>query len=614
MPSIEQQPDISIDDSKSEKSDSSRFLNTISERFIFITILTFIAVAPLLFLKSVPSHADWHSHVVNSYNFKRCLLEGQWYPRWIDNEIQGYGLPKFNYYSPLLYYLFMVIDFIARNPVISFKLLHIIPFVLCSIFGYIYLRRHVSAVAAAIAVSFIVFSPPLHIFVYTCNFLTSALALPFVFIGLYGIDIFDKEKNFDFKSFLITALGYAGMVLSHLATGFMFTLLCIPYFLLNLAVYKTRKFVKCFILSILLGIGLSAFFLIPASLENNLIYSEGFSLGGWDYRRNFLFTYLDRLPNEGFYWGIFDHRYFEVSNALYGLAAFIGAVLLLSNVDSVKKHYQEYKRIYNSILMFLISFLMMTPISMFAWVGIKQMKTLQFPWRFTTFVLAFGVLVLAYTFDYIVKVSKEKISMSGFRLISFSITILFALLVYVNFINVFRWPWVATEQNVLRAAMAVLWDNTVFRPNLTHSLNWQRINTDTDFSPTIQSSNPLTDVTVMKWFSHERIFQVFSTVEHSIRLRTYYFPGWNAYIDQNPVNISMDPNDGAIVINIPPGKHEIKFRFESTPLRKTSTNISIVSFLIFIYFMFNNLIKKKKIQKIELSDDVPSAEKEMAIT
>jgi hypothetical protein len=50
---------------------------------------------------------------------------------------------------------------------------------------------------------------------------------------------------------------------------------------------------------------------------------------------------------------------------------------------------------------------------------------------------------------------------------------------------------------------------------------------------------------------------------------TFYFPGWKAYVDGNPVSIEFqDPKyRGIISYNVPVGQHSIQLKFEDTKVR-----------------------------------------------
>lgn len=592
--STEQKPINQEQDQDTPSLKGYHFLSTRTERIVFLILITLLSTAPIVFGKGIPSHADWHIHIEHAYNFKRCFWQGQFLPRWVDAQINGYGEPIFNYYAPLVYYLFIVLEIFFRDPILSIKWAFVIPMALCTLFGYMYLRRHGSAFSSTVAMAFVVFSPAIHIFIYNTNWPTSTLGLAFLFLTLYGIDRFDKEVGFDYKSMLITSIGFAGMALAHLATAFLFALIAIPYFFFNLHIHRTRKFLKYFVSSMALGGALSAFYLVPASYEKNLVHTDEILTQGplWDYSKNFLYTYLDRHRDDGYAWAIFDHRYYEVSNALFALAVLFCIIPLLLNLDKIKKYFREPFRVTVAIFMFTVCFLMMTPISMFVWLMFKQMQTIQFPWRYTTLVLPFGATIIVYAFDLIGKLAKEKVELAGYKIILFCLGVLFSMLAFVDVMNMYRWGW-KNEQDLLKAAVNVLWGNDEYRPNLTGDSNWRSKDYRRDFTPTIDSSSQLNDVTLIKWLSHERIFEIFSTEEQQIRLRTFYFPGWQVYVNGEKIQLDMDSKTGSILFHVPAGRHQIIARFELTPLRKSVAYVSLGAIILWLFLLYKVLSGKK---------------------
>ena len=574
---------------------SSGFFQTKTSRIIFITLLVLICIGPILFAPNLPTHADWHIHMERAYNFKRCFWQGQLLPRWIDAQYFGYGLPVYNYYAPFVYYVFTAIDLFFRDILVSVKWIYVLPVALLALFSYLYLRRNCSPVAICYAMPFIIFSPPVHMYIYNNNWPGSIWAIPFIFLTLLGIDSFNKDKEFDLKSFLMISIGYGLMCLIHIATAFIFTLAMVPYFFMSLSIYRTKKFVKHFILSFVLGLGLASFYLVPAALEKRLVHADEVLTRGplWDFSKNFLYTYLDRDRDEGYAWAIFDHRFYEVSNAIFALVVLICLFILVLNLDKIKSYYKETFRINIAVTMFVLTFLMVTPASIFVWVMLKPLQTIQFPWRFISLSVPFGAIVITYAFDFIIKLAKENIKISGLKFIVVSIVGLFSLLVFVDFINMFRWPWISSHA-LLKSSASVLWANEEYMPNIKDNPNWNKVDYSKDFAPSISSSNPTTDVKLIKWTSHERIFQVFSEHGHSIRLRLFYFPNWTVYIDGKPVTLASDPIIGNVIFDVPAGEHEIQVSFEPTSIRKNAAYVSLISFIILILMLFNLFSKKKK--------------------
>jgi hypothetical protein len=57
--------------------------------------------------------------------------------------------------------------------------------------------------------------------------------------------------------------------------------------------------------------------------------------------------------------------------------------------------------------------------------------------------------------------------------------------------------------------------------------------------------------------------------ETGVRARffTFYFPGWRATVDGKPTQLDISSESGLIMIDIPPGDHELVLRFGETPFR-----------------------------------------------
>jgi uncharacterized membrane protein YfhO len=93
---------------------------------------------------------------------------------------------------------------------------------------------------------------------------------------------------------------------------------------------------------------------------------------------------------------------------------------------------------------------------------------------------------------------------------------------------------------------------------------------------------------ITKWESAERIITVDAREPLAAGVRTFYFPGWKAYLDSAEITIKTDTKSGGIVIDIPKGKHTLEIKFIDTPIRNYAKLISLISLsvtglLLFIY-------------------------------
>jgi hypothetical protein len=62
-----------------------------------------------------------------------------------------------------------------------------------------------------------------------------------------------------------------------------------------------------------------------------------------------------------------------------------------------------------------------------------------------------------------------------------------------------------------------------------------------------------------------------------LRLFTFYFPGWHAYVDGREVPIDVSAPDGFITFWVPSGEHEVLVQFEDTPPRRLGYLLSGLS-------------------------------------
>ncbi|GAG52863.1 unnamed protein product, partial [marine sediment metagenome] len=80
---------------------------------------------------------------------------------------------------------------------------------------------------------------------------------------------------------------------------------------------------------------------------------------------------------------------------------------------------------------------------------------------------------------------------------------------------------------------------------------------------------------------HDR-FAISTPREFVLRLYTFHFPGWRAYVDGDEVEIEVADPEGFITLWVPEGEHEVVVRFEDTPPRTTGWIISAVGLTMLI--------------------------------
>ena len=94
-------------------------------------------------------------------------------------------------------------------------------------------------------------------------------------------------------------------------------------------------------------------------------------------------------------------------------------------------------------------------------------------------------------------------------------------------------------------------------------------------------------VEVVTWKSAERVLDVTADEPLVVRFRTFNFPGWTAWLDEQKSEIKTEAGSGAILIDVPGGRHRIRLAFRDTPVRLAGKLISLATAIVIIILSVN---------------------------
>jgi len=90
-----------------------------------------------------------------------------------------------------------------------------------------------------------------------------------------------------------------------------------------------------------------------------------------------------------------------------------------------------------------------------------------------------------------------------------------------------------------------------------------------------------------------KLFQIDAKTPITFQLNTYHFPGWQAFLDGQPLTISDNNSLKLIRVALTPGQHQLVFRFANTPVRKLGNWLTL-STLVFLISMAVVQVKKRQ--------------------
>ena len=322
-------------------------------------------------------------------------------------------------------------------------------------------------------------------------------------------------------------------------------------------------------MSIVLGIGISAFFWIPALVEKNNVLLSQIPIAD----RNLYFVNLSQfiLPRWGY--GVpIDPNGFSYQLGLAHLATFFIVTLYLFISFIKNKISKDYSFKIAALLTFIASFfafLLFKP-SEFLWGNIPLLSEINYPW-IVLGILGFLISLLAGF------LSKQ--ALGRFMMIFLAIIAVFTVL-----------PYAKPQQYINKGDGYYLTNDATTTSSNELMPLWVKEKPTKRFVEKVEIVKGAGTVNNISYNSKKITFNVLARENTKVRVNTIYYPGWKAYIDTKEAQISYENEHGVMDIPIPSGKHLVRANFTETPLRLISNTISLLSFFVLLLL----IVKRNK--------------------
>lgn len=526
-------------------------------KYLFLVLaISLLAVFNLGNYGIPPTH-DGEYNVMRSWQHYKVLSEGNLYPRWAPDFNNGFGIPIFSYIYPLPSYVSSILHVAGFNFIDSFKLEMAIFTLMGAVFFYLWARKYWGEIGGAVSAIFYTFSPYHFVDIYVRGSAGEVASLG-IFPGLLWAYLTfvetKKYRYFIFSSLLLGLLIYAHNILALIFFVF-FTIYSL--FLIPISKRKKENFVN-FILIIIIGLGLSAPFWLPALFETP--YVHGLQI--FDVGQNFPELYQLLIPSWGYGLSPTDLvNPMSVQIGIANLVAFFGSFIVL--------FFAKQKRI---ILFFIASFIviffLMTSNSAWVWHNIPLFSYFQFPWR----LLSLEILICSFLAGSIVSddIYKKKDKLK---------IVLSAILIFIS---------VGLSFSYARAAKYYPRSDSHYlsRSNFTDGTNslGNAFNTKWLNSIPKKAKNKIEitrgsgNLKIIELKSLSYIFNIESRRQSNLLINTAYFPGWSAQIDGKASTLHIQ--NGKMLLSVPSGNHNVKVYLGNTRIQEIS----------YVYFLFSVLL------------------------
>lgn len=538
------------------------------------TLFTLLLLCSLVFLQVrhfladgfYPMHDD--TQVARVVVMGRALINGQFPVRWVSDLGYGYGYPIFNFYGPLPYYVGGFFYALGFSGLVSTKLMIGLGVLLAAISAYLLGSRTMGRLGGFLLGLSYSFMPYHAVQLYVRGAIGEFWATIFYPLVILGIWLLYKKQG----GLLWLGFGISGVMLSHTLSGFflglvLFILLAVSVILVINNKLEKRQFFRLLI-SIGLGLGLSAFFWIPSILEMNYTNVRGQISQTANVFEHFV------CVSQFWYstWGFGG----SVPGCQDGMSFALGRVFIfftllgmsVSLFSLKKKHQRELFLI--GITMFFISLFLMFSISSFVWQVVPGLVFLQYPWRILSWTMMGMAILIAlnvYSFSQ--------------RIIRLLLVSIFSFFIVTQGLEKFQPQYIYQKdpqsfetREELRFRASKVSDEYLPRGVIIPT------NTESVVQQTIPS-NPLYTLEQVVEKETYKKYRLESNQEAAVVVQQVHFPGWIYLVNGKEQPLILE--DMLPVLTIPQGFSTIELIFKDTAIRRISNLISLTIVVVLVY-------------------------------
>lgn len=515
---------------------------------------------------------DGFYHFERTYYYASSLLGGNLPPSWARYYNYGAGSPVLLFLFPVPYWISSLLFLLGLSLVVSVKLTFIFFLLIGVISLYLFLAKSLglSGKAALIGSIFYAYAPYTLAQIFVRGSLRELAGTAIFPLVLYSAFKIAKKITIANCGFLSLVIGL--FFLTDGLTVILYFLLAASYFIYLLVRSKEKlKFILAIFFSIVLGLLIASYILLPYFGESQFL------------KWNTAYLYQDHFV---FFWQYFDPRWgfgFSMPGSWDGMSFQIGlanlAAILLLVYLVLKKRIKHNLFIILLSINLVIAFTLMTysPVSLFLWDKLKPLRNIQLAWRFLSVVVFISAVFGSLAGNYL------KIKKRGILTIYLLVLLLSFKYLRTNQIVIFEDNYLyehSEDATAFHEFIPVWRDNTSLGgfPQKIETVSGKAI-----FSKIYETNNQVS-------------FIVNANLQSEVRLNTLYFPGWIAFIDNIKVPVSITGNknkhpdekrdiSGFMQITVPPGRHQVLFQFDDTPLRKLGKELSIIGLLVALFLI-----------------------------
>ncbi len=556
------------------------FKKILKNKTFLIILLLLVLIIPTFWRMLRPGIFSMHDfHVFRLYEYDKCIADLQIPCRWAQDATFEYGQPVFNYYAQAPYAFGEVFILLGLSVLDSIKALFVASLVVSALTMFLLSKQLWKNNFAALASSLVyTYAPYRAVDIFVRGALPEALAFIFFPLVIYFFNDYVFKKRL--SSLLFFGLSYGALILTHNLSALMFLIILAIWAIFILTQNRAWNLLPKFVLVGFLTFGLTAFYILPVVVENNLISVGQTTQGYYDFSVHF--TTLKQLLISRYWgygaslWGDDDRLSLSV-----GQVQWILPILILILITARRK-FKGAAPFFVFFALGWIALFLTHNKSTFIWTTLPAMAYIQFPWRFLgSAVFAFAVSVGAL---YILAV-KDMV-----RVVSLAVVA--AILIALNTGFFFEDLWFKFSDKDQFSGSTYIW-----QVSSAHIYDfWPK--TAKVLPIGLAPSDPIVTAgsgsgKLIEKRSNKATYDINIQSENAtLQIPIVYFPGWTAFVESKKVNLYPSDDLGLITLRLDKGQKQIKLKFENTTIRTVGNTISALSLFSFMLLLI--LAKSRK--------------------
>lgn len=508
---------------------------------------------------------DGDFHLVRSIHFLAELKQGQFPVRMATELAFSHGYLAFQFFYPLPFYFTAFFQLLGFSTTLSYKMMQVlITFASLSVF-YIWTRKSFDTKSALSATAIYALVPFRFLTLYVTGQIGGYFGLFFASVVFLGIHNLMRSKS-KYAGPLL-ALGIAGLITSHLLSVILFFLPLAGYTLILLKEKFELVKVKALVFWSVVGVGLSAFYLLPFLLEKHWVRIGNQTLV--DYSDHW--TTLRQLIYSPWGYGT------SINTADDGMSFQIGLALLATLIVSllfvlIKKKKMPVATLF-VFCFFVMAFLMLKN-SAVIWKLFTPLQLVQYPWRLLAVTTLLGSWMSGWFF------SQLKGRVQWLAIVLLLVVALYNVRNYTK-----TWPldWKTDSDymqntNLFYGSTDISWE---LMPVTATQKPLEPVETVTNAT---QSGSTIERIEHPKKGSIIEVITLSATQSANVNLSVWDLPIWKVRVNDQEV-VHQVSDTGTIVVLIQAGSHAIELKLVKTPVQKWSDILSLLSLGALIVYL-----------------------------